>query len=152
MQKIKVYLSHCISDDGVLTEEIMQKNCQIAIDFADFLRKQFPILDIYVPAEHEDFVHRVYAEKVLTIEQILQIDCAVLSTKDVVIALTKNGALSEGMKKETTFAKSENIPVFYCEDGSPFLLIRMLEKFLFDRETLIRQIAEQKQVEETNGE
>ncbi len=137
MQKIKAYLSHCISNGGVLTEEIMKENCQRAIDFANFLRVHFPLLDVYVPAEHEDFVHKTYAEKLLTIKQILQIDCVIVKTNDIVIALMHDGKISDGMAVEVNFAKTENIPVFYCDDDRPFATIRNLEKFLFDRETML---------------
>ncbi|MDD5434889.1 MAG: hypothetical protein PH343_05615 [Nitrospira sp.] len=150
MQKIKCYLSHCISDGGILTEEIMQKNCQRAIDFGNFLRQQFPLLDVYIPAEHEDFVHKTYGGKLLTIPQILDIDCQILETKDIVIALTKNRKTSAGMDTEIEFAKGRDIPVFYCEDDRPFLTARMLEKFLFDRETLLNKRNEEAKNEQAS--
>ncbi len=97
MRQFKYYISHPISDGGVLAEEIIQKNCKAAIDFTEWLRKEFPNTLFYCPAEHEEFVHTTHTDKLLTIPQILDVDCKIIDSCDGMIAFNPNGKVSAGM-------------------------------------------------------
>ena len=59
---MRAYLSHSIrgpkGKDATNTE--MQENCNRAILVGKFIRIQIPSLDLYIPAEHEDFIGRAY--------------------------------------------------------------------------------------------
>ncbi len=132
MRKLRVYLSHKISDGGVLTEEIMEKNCQAATDFGNWLRREFPNLDVYIPAEHEDFVHRANIMGLLTIPQILDIDCGIIFGCDAVIMYCPDDKMSKGMTVENTFVLNNNIPIYNVlkvDCNNPYNLKFSLENF-----------------------
>ncbi len=91
------------------TEETMVKNCKKAIRYGNELRDVYPNVEFYIPAEHEGFVHRAYKMGFLTIDQILQIDCDIILTCDLVILYNHELVLSSGMKIEYEFAFENNI-------------------------------------------
>ncbi len=84
---MRVYLSHSIrgpkGKDATNTD--MKENCDRAILVGEFIRGCIPDLDIYIPAEHENFVGLAYQLKYLTEEQILNVDCKIIDTCDIVI-------------------------------------------------------------------
>ena len=134
---MKIYLSHAIRGDKgeAATREDQAENCKKAIMFAEWLRRY--ILDayqhgvthelecadctialrghdnLYVPAEHEEFVSAAYNRGYLSIEQILEIDCMILSTCGALIAY---GPVSPGMKVEIDYAVFHGIPVYYVKE------------------------------------
>ncbi len=135
MRKLKIYLSHCISDGGVLTEEIMQKNCGKAVEFANWLRAEFPSLEVYCPAEHEYFVHKTYTKNMLTIPQILEIDCDIIRGCEGVMILCHNDKISAGMQIEIDFALKNKIPmqrVDSFELDRPFLLKQIITEWCYE--------------------
>jgi hypothetical protein len=68
------------------THEDMDLNCERIISIAKYLRTQLSgDIEIYVPAEHEEFVQISYDKGWLTEEQILEIDCDIISRGDVVL-------------------------------------------------------------------
>lgn len=134
---MKIYLSHAIRGAKGLaaTSEDMAENCRKAEKFACLIRMnlshkvaQGEVLalrhadghvflrrdtELYVPAEHEDFVGRAYRKGYITETQILDIDCDILLTCDAVIAF---GPISRGMRVEIECAEDNNIPVYYIEE------------------------------------
>ena len=103
MRQFKYYVSHPISDGGILTEEIMEKNCKAAIDFTEWLRKEFPNTIFYCPAEHEEFVHTTYKDKLLTIPQILDVDCKIIDGCDGTVVFNPKDKISAGMQVEIDY-------------------------------------------------
>lgn len=112
---MKAYLSHCIRGikGETATMDDMRHNCEAAIGYGNMLRKNMPELDLYIPAEHEDFVQRVYEAGWITVEQILDVDCSIISTKDIVIVYNPEG-ISPGMRVEIDYAKLHNMKVMYA--------------------------------------
>jgi hypothetical protein len=100
MRQFKYYISHPISDGGVLTEDIMKKNCEAAIEFTEWLEKEFPTITFYCPARHEEFVHTTYMDKLLTIPQILDVDCKIIDSCDGMIVFNPKDKVSAGMQVE----------------------------------------------------
>lgn len=111
MSRIKCYVSHRISNNGTDGDESQQTNCEKAIEFCKQLRGIFPNIDFYLPAEHEDFVGRSYKKGILTIDQILDIDCEILQTCNFMLGYAPGYFWSQGMCIERDYAYKHSIPV-----------------------------------------
>jgi nucleoside 2-deoxyribosyltransferase len=93
----------------------MKENCDRVIAVADRIRTLIPSIDLYVPAEHEDFVGIAYADKYLTRDQILEIDCKIIDKCDVVIIFCPVGDPIQGgraTEKEHAIATSKPVLEF----------------------------------------
>lgn len=111
---MRVYCGHSIQGKygKDATETQIKENCDAIIVLAKQLRKALPDIEFYVPAEHEDFVHRAYLGGYLTIPQILEIDCQIIDSCAAVVILVPNGdELQGGRKIEYDYAVEKNIPV-----------------------------------------
>jgi hypothetical protein len=62
--------------------------------------------ELYVPAEHEAFVNRAYRNKMLTVEQILHIDCQIIEYdfSDLLLVYAPFGRPVEGCRIELDHA------------------------------------------------
>ena len=112
---MRAYFSHCIrgAKGTDATKEDMDANCAAAIEAAEEMRADtHGKLDIYVPAEHEDFVQIAYFEKYLNEQQILAIDCGIVDNCDCLIAYNPD-CISRGMQVEIDYAIGHDKPVFY---------------------------------------
>jgi hypothetical protein len=89
----------------------MVYNCQRTLVYAGLLRRQFPELDVYVPAEHEDFVQRAFERGYVDEKEILTVDCDIVQACCGVLAYAPDGVLSNGMMVEINHAKAMGIPV-----------------------------------------
>ena len=115
---IRAYLSHPIRGlkGKDATDEDILANCQSAIVFADILRHEFSELEIYCPAEHDEFVATAYREKILTETEILAVDCILLSKRNILLIDTRQNFLSVGMRFEINYAYSHHVPVLFLSD------------------------------------
>ena len=109
---MKIYISHSIRGKHGLsaTVEQMNTNCKHALDFAKWIREQFPDVKFYVPAESEPFVQIAYITEILTEEEILRIDCEIISSGSGMIVFAPDGYFSRGMQTEIDWCLSHNIP------------------------------------------
>ncbi len=103
MNKIRFYLSHSIrgkyGKDATPTQ--MKVNCDKAILIANLIRNAIPSIEIYVPAEHEDFVGIAYQKHYLTETQLLDVDCTIIDgCKGVIIYVPEGDELQGGRKIE----------------------------------------------------
>ena len=108
------YLSHRIRGKAGpnASHDVQAQNCRDAILVANTLRKLFPKLELYVPAENETFVQVAYDMKHLTIEQILWIDCRIIDNMDGLLVYVPRGdELQGGQLVEYRHAKTTNKPV-----------------------------------------
>ena len=111
---MRLYLSHSIRGKAGpdASHDVQAKNCAEAIRVADVLRGLFPKLELYVPAEHEDFVQLVYDGGYLGEREILEIDCLIINNLDGVIFYVPEGdELQGGRKIEYDHAIATNKPV-----------------------------------------
>lgn len=111
---MKVYFSHAMRGKPgfALNSAEHGNNCEAAIRIADQLRKMFPKLSLYVPAESEPFVGAAYKKGYLSIEQILELDCIIVDQCDVVIVYVPEGdELQGGRLIEYDHAVATNRPV-----------------------------------------
>jgi len=117
MSKVTAYFSHSIrgKKGKAATDADMQRNCEVAIQVAEWIRKVVPGIELYVPAEHEDFVLIAYTEKLLTEGQILKIDCEILRQRDFHIVHEVDGWLGGGIGVEIEAAKKYGKLTFYIK-------------------------------------
>lgn len=132
MNHVTAYFSHTIrgKKGKDATKADMERNCAAAIKAAEWIRENVPEIELYVPAEHEDFVYIAYTEKLLTEKQILDIDCKILEQRDFHIVLEVDGWLGGGIAIEIDAAKKHNMAIFYlCElNGMTAVLLRQMVK------------------------
>ncbi len=123
---MKFYLSHSIQGkygkDATPTQ--MKENCDAAISIADAIRATLKnaTVEIYTPAEHEDFVGIAYRDEYLTIEQVLEIDCKIIDTCDgVIVYVTPDDPLNGGRLVEYCHAEKTNKPVMIFQEMAPVI-------------------------------
>lgn len=116
---MKFYLSHSIrgkyGKDATPTQ--MAEQCAEAIKVGETIKMVFRKQDveIYIPAEHEDFVNRAYATGMLTEQQILDIDCMIINDCDgVIIYCPPNDPIQGGraVEYEHALATSKSVFIF----------------------------------------
>ena len=116
---IRAYVAHCIQgkQGADATTEQMEANNQKGIEFGKQLAKEFPNIDFYVPGYHDEFVLIAYKKGYLTIEQILNIDCVIVSRCNFLIVFAPNDYISKGMQTEIDYCVYNNISVIAAIDG-----------------------------------
>ena len=119
MSKIRAYISHSIAGKygGKATNEQKLANCDKAILFGKQLAKEFPNIDFYIPGKHEIFVIVAFEKNYLTLEQVLDIDCSIVSQCNFIVVFSPDDYISKGMQIEIDYAVENNIPVIIAVDG-----------------------------------
>lgn len=112
---MRYYLSHSIrgkyGKDATPTQ--MKENCDRILDIASEIRLELPSVDLYVPAEHEDFVYIAFHNGYLTEHQVLEIDCKIIDTCDGVIVFSpSDDPIQGGRLVEYEYARNTNKPRF----------------------------------------
>lgn len=120
MARLSAYLSHSIrgakGDDATADE--MDANNRRALYFAKYLRRCTPHIDLYVPAEHDEFVSEAMTAGDISIKRILKTDCKLLCKRTFLFVYVPDGVVSGGMQIEITEAQKHSIPVFFLFDLS----------------------------------
>lgn len=111
MKRIRLYLSHPIRgskwSDSMSEKrklEVMHENCAAAMEFAEHLRALVPDVDLYVPAEHDEFVQIAYQRGYISEAHILAVDCEIIDSCDGVVYFDPEFNFSSGMKVEHDYA------------------------------------------------
>jgi len=127
---MKIYVSHSIrGTKGVdATEKDMQQNCERIKVVVKQLRKEFPTIEFYVPAESEPFVNNAHKKKYLTEKQILDVDCSIIDECDMVIIYMPpdDNILQGGRLVEYNHCRKTNKPVFSFNENTDLTLLRQL--------------------------
>ena len=110
---MRYYLSHSIrgKEGPEASPDIQAQNCRDAILVATTLRKLFPKLTLYVPAENETFVQIAYDTGHLSEKQILDIDCRIIDGCDGVMIYVPEGKIQGGRLVEYNHAAATNKPL-----------------------------------------
>jgi len=108
---MRIYVSHSIrgkyGQDATLAQ--MTENCDVITKVVVQLRRIFPNIDFYLPAESEPFVGKTSTLGYLTEKQILEIDCMILRECDaVIISVPEGDELQGGRKIEYNDAIAHN--------------------------------------------
>ena len=152
MGKITAYFSHTIrgKKGSDATPADMDANCAKAIQVANWIRANITELEIYVPAEHEDFVQLAYLEEYLTEQQILAIDCKILAQKtDFQIVLDEEGWRGGGIAVEIDAAINASMSIFYMDkmdDTTLLLLNQMIDEVLRMKQSNLYRTATELQI------
>ncbi len=78
-----------------------------------------PKSNLYVPADHEVFMHRAYKEELLTKEQISFINCDIVGASDLLILFGGyKPSVESDILEELQYAKQEKIPIYTMPDLS----------------------------------
>jgi len=75
------------------------------------LRTAIADLEIYCPAEHDESLSIAYRKGYLTIDELLNVDCEIISRRNVVLVYCPDGYISGGMWIEIEYAQTHIIPV-----------------------------------------
>lgn len=118
MKKVTAYFSHTIrgKKGKHASDEDVERNCKEAMKVALWIRENISEIDLYVPAEHEEFVHITYRDEYLTEKEILEIDCKILVKKDFHIVYEVDGWLGGGIAIEIDAAKKAGMMIFYVSN------------------------------------
>ena len=119
----KIYLSHSIRGPGgvnATTEEIganLRKYVVVGTEIKAYLidwekMDGFPKMELYVPADHDEFVQIAFDKEYINEKQILDVDCDIINTCSLLIACGCH-TQSRGMQVEIQYAKDNGIPVYY---------------------------------------
>lgn len=120
MDKLRAYISHTIRGrQGVgATDEQRKENSNKAIAFGNLLRDEFPMVDFYIPGECCEMDTILIRENYLLEDQILEIDCTIISRCNFIIVFSPGDYISRGMQIEIDHAVKSHIPVISAIDGS----------------------------------
>lgn len=115
---MRYYLSHSIrgAKGAAATPIQMKQNCDRVIALADHIREALPSVDLYVPAEHEDFVAIAFHDGYLSEHEVLEIDCKIIDNCDGVIVFSPpDDMMCGGRTVEFEHAKATGKPVLVFE-------------------------------------
>lgn len=116
---MKFYLSHSIRGKygAAATNAQMEKNCDKAILIANMIRNALPSIEIYCPAEHEDFVSIAFHKHYLTEKQLLDVDCTIIDgCEGAIIYVPEGDELQGGRLVEHDYAMEYKKPVFVFDN------------------------------------
>ena len=116
--KIRVYLAHSIQGQkgkDATHNDMVENNLKASI-FGAVLSCKFPHIDFYIPADHDEFVMLAYESGTLTIDQILDIDCQILSKRHIFLNYIPDQYISGGMLKENMYAQENGIPILMAQN------------------------------------
>lgn len=108
MSNFSIYVSHSIRGikGANATHEDMIANNNKAIEFAKELRLVFSDIDFYVPAEHDEFVITAFEKNYITENEILNVDCGIINSRNMVLAWSPDQYVSNGMLTELIHAST----------------------------------------------
>ncbi len=124
----RIYMSHSIrgsSGMDATKEEIgvnLKKYIHIGTEIQAYLidwekMDGFPKMDLYVPADHDEFVQIAYDKKYINEEQILDVDCTIINDCNLLIACG-DYTQSRGMVVEIQHAEERSVPIYYMPTHS----------------------------------
>ena len=118
MSQVKVYISHSIRGMAGkdATHETMVENNRKAIVFVTDLKANFPNIDFYCPGEHDEFVINAYEMGYVTETQILDVDCKIIESRNLLLDYIPDQYISNGMLRENYHAQLRGIPILMAAD------------------------------------
>lgn len=113
---LRAYFSHPIrgTKGAASTDADIQENIGRATRVVADLRQKFGKgVQIYFPGEQDEFVITAYNKEYITENQILDVDCEIISKRDCLLIWTWEEEISGGMQIEFDFANKRNIPTMW---------------------------------------
>ena len=81
-----------------------------------------PKCNIYVPAEHEMFIHCAYTNGLLSDEQIIAINCEIINNCDLLILFGGFKSKDNAAIQEAVYARERDVAVYTMPDLSPIAI------------------------------
>lgn len=122
-----IYLLYPVNrDDEGNFYRLLRNYSNIGIELGAYLldwekMDGLPKAYLYVPADHELFIHRAYQEKFLTTEQISSINCNIIKECNLLVFFGSVMGFSN-TTNELEYAKREEIPIYTMPDLSPMAI------------------------------
>jgi len=127
-----IYLLYPIDrDDGDNFYRLLQNYINIGTEIQAYLldwekmdliddNTPFPKFYLYVPADHELFIHHAYSNEFLTKKQISLTNCDIIKECNLLILFGDYKPPTDiAILKELQYAKQEKIPIYSMPDLSP---------------------------------
>lgn len=127
---IKVYLSHSISNgDESTSVENQRANCKEARRVGRIIQEALPMVEVYIPGgSTEKFVRRAYNSGYISVNQILEIDCEIVSDSDMIVVYAPDHEqVTGGRLVELNHALHEGVPNYVF--GEPCHAIQFIDAF-----------------------
>ena len=114
------------------THETMVENNRKAVAFVAELKIAFPNIEFYCPGEHDEFVINAYEMGYVTETQILDVDCKILDSRNLLLNYIPDRYISNGMWRENYHAQLQGIPILMatCVPEATDILQRQLHLML----------------------
>ncbi len=130
-----IYLLYPIDrDDEGNFYKLLQNYINIGIEIYAYLidwekMDGFPKFRLYVPGDHEVFIHCAYKSGFMTKEQIRNINCKIIESCDLLILYDGWGL---EIDEEITYAKQKKVPVYNMPDLSQIAInaLKLAIKFI----------------------
>ncbi len=123
---MQFYLSHKIRGAAgeAATNTEQAENCKIAVEIAERIKDELPSIDVYVPGgQSEQFVSIAYKKGYLDIDDILNVDCAIIDNcEGALFYIPKGDKLQGGRLIEYNHAVRENKPIYIFEDAQQVIV------------------------------
>ena len=74
---------------------------------------------LYVPADHELFIHRAYKDGLITKEQISSINCKIIEECNLLINFGNGAAVGGNLGSELKYAQQKKIAIYSMPDLGP---------------------------------
>lgn len=118
-------------DDKDNFHRLLQNYSNIGIELQAYLidwEKMDGLLKsyLYVPADHELFVHQAYKDGFITKEQIISTNCKIIEGCNLLINFGNGAVVGDNLPNELKYAQQEKIPIYSMPDLSP-MAIQSLE-------------------------
>ena len=134
-----IYLYYPIDrDDDDNFYRLLQNYINIGIEIYAYLldwekMEGYPKFRLYVPADHEVFIHSAYKSKFINKKQITSINCKIIEKCDLLILFDKRGF---DINEELSYAKQEKIPIYTMPNLSPIAIdaLKLAIKFIIRAE------------------
>jgi len=124
MKRIRAYMSHAIRGRLGLDADkrTISENCNKAIVAGTIISCCVPEIDLYVPAQHDEFIQIAYDKGFLTETEILDVDCTIISRCSLLLVYDWQGYISRGMMKEIEYAREHNVPMIVFNDVTDMVI------------------------------
>lgn len=128
--RIKAYLSHMIRgpEGNNASDETMRKNNLAAQAIGNLISSCFPV-DLYVPADMDDFLLDRDRKPLDYVDILLDLDCQLIVKSDILLVYSPDGYISGGMRREINTANEYGIPVVIFDVVSDDFVDRVLTNF-----------------------
>lgn len=140
MIKVTTYFSASIRGrkGSKAAKRDIQRNIEAGKKVAAQIRKFFgSMLEIYCPHDQDELIQILWRDGKISVHDILDGDCKIVSQKDILLVWAPKGFVSSGMAKEVKEAEEKRIPIIMFEKFTDKTALIILKKIfeIFTKES-----------------